>query len=300
MKLFIPLIFLIIIIITIGLFLTFKNTPIPNKIYELPKGLIYLKPKIKNNILPSNSEYISDEPVQVKDEELLVFEPEDIDYYELNNLYDIDLDLENDAVNIYRDSQSVHDSHVQKIIRNDFKNTFEKNTFEKNTFEENNIIVIDDVLQYSKNNFKKDYTTTKKIIEDICHRNSPIINLDGIAEKELLIKTWLKCDNKNKKDQFILELNDCLEKNGSIVCPTGVTTRILSSLYIEEPEKYPVTKGILKQEMLQKASMLRSSNPDEDIDEFKIKLLEKYNEDYKDILTPEDIINETKEWLDYL
>jgi hypothetical protein len=109
----------------------------------------------------------------------------------------------------------------------------------------------------------------------------------------------------------VRNLVDCVEESPlgtNVVCPTGVTSRIVESALIERPELMPRTRETLVQEMLSKANavrtLLESNNTYcnlSDTDQsgtLKNALLETYNQDYQGILSVEQVDEYVKDWID--
>lgn len=148
------------------------------------------------------------------------------------------------------------------------------------------------------------------IIDFIKKRNSPITNLQGKTEVQVLQNAWgLAKTNENIKDYLRSQLLECLEV-GAIVCPTGVVNRIVSSCYIESPELLPRTKNQIDQEMMQTAANVRDNLEKQDnyiqLPEeekhliFKKDFIERLKKDYKEILEEEEIIERISPWLDHV
>jgi hypothetical protein len=198
-----------------------------------------------------------------------------------------------------RDSQNVHDSFIQNYTSKKYN--------DYNGIDTENITNLkQDILHFASNNSKKN--DLQNVLDQIESRNSSLTKFNDDCEMDILQKTW---ENGNDiiKAQIINELLDC--KNGhDIYCPTGVATRIVNANFIEEPEKMAKTKEIFHQEMMNTASTLRTEmendesynnlSPDTQTETFKINLIKKYTQDYKDIIKPEEIIEMTGDWIDYI
>lgn len=212
-----------------------------------------------------------------------------LDYDILN--YDLDENIVNQVLTD-PDSQNIHDSYVQKKIKQDFK---QNDTSDTSDIKES----IDSFIK--NNNLCLDYKHTKvmQIIDDIKQRNSYISSLKK-NEYDILNNTW-NSGNFNVKCEIINQLYDCHDpKFNTLYCPTGVSTRIIEAMYIENPENSPKTKHIINQEMLNTASNLKQQNPDMDQDKFKELLINTYIEEYKDIMTEKDINNTIKDWIEHI
>jgi hypothetical protein len=227
----------------------------------------------------------------------LVFEEDDMNYYteQPRFLLDyLDFDIENQQVEIpVVDNQNTHDSFVQKTIRNTYA-TSNLSTDGKN--------VVKEILKC----VDKDPDITK-VLETIRNRKATISNLNDKKEMEILEEVWNAVKNDDAlKAYFITQLQDCYE-NYSTVCPTGVVTRIVSVLSIKTPEKMPRTKELITEEMLNTASKLRNNLENDEVftklsDEeqqssFKRQLISKYQDDYSDFMTSDEITDITSGWI---
>ena len=213
-----------------------------------------------------------------------------IDYYELD---------ENDLFNFEQNNQTIHDSFVQKKVSNDYSNLKTETNCSKQDDEKIEL----DIIEFIKMNNLRNTNGTEKIrsiIDKIKTRNCYISNLND-SEYEILKTTWKLGDN-NVKTELINQLEDCLDEKyqNSLFCPTGVATRIIESTYINNPEKYPKTKEVLNQEMLNTAAKLRTNNPDLSINEFKLKLIDIYSKEYEGILNKKQINEQIQDWIDYV
>lgn len=192
------------------------------------------------------------------------------------------------------DKQNIHDSFVQKQSKNGYKQIEKGN--EKNIRELNY-----EIKSYIKDN--KLYCETKmqkilNIIDKIQKRNTYISNFSD-TEYNILCNTW-NSGNNNVKIQLLKQLEECLDSFGNLYCPTGVTTRIIESSYIENPEFYPKPKNIINQEILHKTSALRKEYPDLSTNEFKVILIEHLYKDYSELMTKNDISKNISEWIEYI
>lgn len=265
--------------------------------------------KIENLVIVTSNNNIT----KVQDE--AIFGISDIDYYKTPkynkkeiSLYEKDIENNNvlqredflgtDETNIIineqvllnitqqiNDSQNVHDSFVQKDSLKLYKENPENN---------NNDESIRGFL------YQSDYPNKSQIsniLDKIENRNSILTNFDNNTEIEILNNTWGKSISNNQKISFFDALLDSLSENGQdIVCPTGVCTRLISNLQIENPEKMPKSKNLYTQEILQKTSFIRNKYPDISIDDFKTILIKELLIDYPN-LTSLDIQNIIKPWI---
>jgi hypothetical protein len=193
------------------------------------------------------------------------------------------------------DTQNVHDTNIQKQLKSRYKDLSVDN--QNILFNEN------DIISHAFNS-KKDISTLSNIIQEIKNRNSSVTNFNSDNEYTVLKNTWMS-GNDNVKDQIINNLLDC-EEDEILVCPTGTTSRIIESTYIDNPEDMPKTKDMFMTEMLSKASLIRNTleSSISHLDEYeqseilKRNIIKSYNTDYKDILSEDQINNFTKDWID--
>lgn len=186
--------------------------------------------------------------------------------------YELDFDFDNLPLNLLMeldnnegvDHQNVHDTYVQNSIKNIYKN----NTYHQNISNEH-IYLGPDV---------------DKIIEKIKNRNSYISNLNDY-EYNVLLNTYNEAKhNENIRENLIWQLKDCM--NGDhLYCPTGVTSRIVASLAIENPEQLPKDKNTVNTEVLAKFSALTQKYPETDKENIKGLILQDYPEDTQKLVS---------------
>lgn len=191
--------------------------------------------------------------------------------------------------------QNVHDSFVQKKITSDYQK--KKDSPVGCRQEDLQSMIISFVKDKSLRN-----TAGQKKISDVLDkihtRNSYISNLSD-TEWAILGNVW-KDGNDQVKAELINQLDDCVDTHNVLYCPTGISTRILESVYIVNPNNYPKTKEVINQEMLNTAANLRNKFPDLEPAEFKQNLIKKYESDYKDLMTKKEILKQVDDWIDYL
>lgn len=206
------------------------------------------------------------------------------------------------------DSQSVHDSGVNKFVRKIFSNF---KLYKKEDFKINDLL--NDIKNYVYNNKdKKDNEKNNiiKVLNTIKARNATISNLDLATESELLATVWYESkNNENIKDMLLTQLSDTVEKD-TVLCPSGFSNRLAVALTVEEPENYPRTKKMLADEMLVAAAFTRTElekDPDYNTlddssqnNEFKNKLNQKLENDYAGILDKDEIQDMIKPWIDHI
>ena len=195
-------------------------------------------------------------------------------------------------------AQNVHSSLVQDTIKNKY------NTVKSKVSNSNKDITFE-IIEYAKY-LNKDYKKIQDIINQIKTRNSFIKNLNE-TEINVLNNSWISA-NKNVKEQILNELLDMTDGKSYIVCPTGVTSRIINSNIVENPESGPVKESDLRQEMLSTASKIRNELDNlldfqnlpeiEQTNIFKEKLIQKYNKDYNGVISKDRIKKELESWID--
>jgi hypothetical protein len=224
-----------------------------------------------------------------------LFEPADIQFYtertnripiNLNELWEHPQIEDNNFVD--PDSQNIHDSFVQRITKQTAK--------EQLVSVPSNINIFLEINEHLHENPHKNEILT--VLDKIRTRNSVILNLDS-TEIKILEQVWEKAkNNENIKNQLFIELNDCLE-NDEVVCATGTVSRMINALNINNPDMMPKTKEFLRIEMLQTASNIYS-DIGETCPNYKEIIVETLYENYRDILTKEELKTEMSEWIDYI
>jgi hypothetical protein len=193
----------------------------------------------------------------------------------------------------YTGSQNVHDSIVQDITVNKF------NKLQSYPWQDNNII------EWCSQKSPEKLNDLQDVISKISERNSTVSNL-GMSKEMDIIETVWKASSEAVKEQIISELIDCKDTD-SIVCPTGVVSRVINADIIENVEKAPKTKQILRDEMMNTAILVRNileNDPDyigksdsAQLQMFKNSLVDKYSSDYSGIVSNDIIQKELDEWL---
>lgn len=237
----------------------------------------------------------------------MLFEPADLDYYEYNPLPlpeqiifpDINNELAPQEVYVPNiDLQNVHDTTINKYIRKLFNGI--------NIYE--NSDVVKEIKESIKTLEHGKQETIKNVLNDVAKRNGTSTNLNGVSELAVLTSVWnaSKTDD-NIKDMLFQQIQDSYEY-GYTLCTTGFINRISTSLLVNNPEKFPKTKSVIRDEMFNTAANVRTELEKDDIYntlteneqsiELKNKLLNKYQEDYKGILETKEIDDMTKDWID--
>lgn len=175
------------------------------------------------------------------------------------------------------DNQNVHDTFVQKDTQRIY------------TQAQNSIT----------NHSEPDFSNVEPEVLDIIHkiqkRNSYISNLES-NEYEILKNAWNQAEyNSNIKDNLILQLKDTLNEDNELYCPTGVATRIVSALAIENPDQMPKDRGTINTEVLAKFSKVQTDNPHLDKNEIRQVVLQDYPKE-----TVESVDYLINEWIDHV
>lgn len=142
------------------------------------------------------------------------------------------------------------------------------------------------------------------ILDQIKGRNGTLTRFNNRSEYaifEEVIKQIEREDDKDKKENMIAEINhqleDCLNENGVLVCPTGTSSRILMTLSINQLDNYPKTQTLFKQEIINQVGQWVRSTEDSDVKltkkEILDRLVQQYGESEKD-----RIETLTVDWID--
>lgn len=195
-------------------------------------------------------------------------------------------------------AQNVHSSLVQDTIKNKYQESKKKASQSKSRDTQSEIIRFARYL-------KKDTSKLQDIITQIKKRNSFVKHMND-TEINVLHNSWISANN-NVKEQIINELLDITDGKLYIVCPTGVTSRIINANIVENPESSPIKEEDLRKEMLQSASKIRAELDNSasfknlsDIDQdhfFKEKLIQKFYKDYDGIISQDRIRKEYEIWI---
>lgn len=181
---------------------------------------------------------------------------------------------------INTDVQNVHDNTVQKNIKSVFSEILQtQQVFDK-----------EEILDYIKDEEKKEKIS--EILDKILKRNSYVSNLNS-NEEGVIKNVWFNGD-ENVKNQVVNEILDCVDEKGVLYCPTGVTSRIASALYINNPDKFPKTKEILNQEVMTTFGKHFREIPDKELSK------EKTINDYYKVYDRETIASLIDEWIDHV
>jgi len=212
-----------------------------------------------------------------------------------------------DEIRVDGNSQNVHDISVQSTTKALFQE-------KESIFDSLKGDCRADILEYAQT--ASDLPAKKLndiyfVLGEIYDRNAPIYSLQK-KETEVLSQVWWNGNDKVKR-QVLNELVDCKKQDPwddapTIYCPTGVVTRIVAASSIENPEKMPKTKEILRSEMLTTAAQVReelAANPtygklsDEDQNAmFRATLEKTYDKAYDGVISKDVVHAEMNEWID--
>ena len=197
---------------------------------------------------------------------------------------------ENDRFTL--EAQNVHDSKLQRVLRKTF-NDMEK-IDDNDTRDTTNTTTIEDIMSNCPLKYKENVRIT---LDTAFERNNTMTGYNNATEKEIILQTYNMV--KNDEDYltyFFQNLNDCIEY-GNVVCSTGVVSRVLSTQFIKDPEAYPKNEKAIFQEILSKASVIFEKTEGEK-DLFSIELKKMIQDEYKDIMTREEMETRHKEIVD--
>lgn len=267
--------FIILCVILIVMVCLFKKKQ-PKQVFPVsPKVSQYkVNPRPKFRLTPSFM--YTEIPSQKTDtnektlDNIYNFEISDLEFHRMDP--NTRMIFQDDAIHVPDpDSQNVHSSTVQRSIKSKF-----------NEISDSSESFINEISEFYLGD-----ETVQKVLKFISQRNSSINNLDNKTETEIFSDVWKKIkNNENLKSAFCENLKDCIE-DGNVVCPTGTTSRALSTLYIEDPENYPKTESLIREEIFCKASKVRDTTlSDKD---FQNEITKQIKKDYIDILTENEM-----------
>lgn len=218
---------------------------------------------------------------------------------------EVDTPILNRVLETGVDTQNVHDTGVNRYIRNIFRDIPIIHDSYGN--------VVKEIKEYIKNHDMENekYTNIEFVLDKISKRNSTIHNLNG-RELDILATIWDKAkSNDNIRDMLFTQILDTKKSDcDDIYCPTGFVNRISIALVVETPELYPKTNNVINSEMMQTASNIRtklesdpiymSSTDEKQLDMFKKEFYKKIEADYNGILDKEQIDQMVDPWIDDL
>ena len=251
------IIFLFVFIIFYKVFSMFNNQRQYN-IYNPPKlKTIKEKRKIPNNILKTNLK----EPFY------------ELDFFVIYDFEPIEF-IDFDQINI--ENQNVHDNKIQRSLRKEFEKINKTDIKHEN--------ILQDIVQNSPEIYKDN---VEKILNHIKKTNTEMVGYNDETIIDIIKKVYSNLQTQDEIDFFYNNLNDCIDENNKIICSTGIVSRILSTRFLNNPDKFPKSENYIFQEMLNKASNIRKDEEDDDI--FKKKFREEIEKSYSDILTEKEI-----------
>lgn len=292
----------LIVIALVASFLFYRLLKLILKIFKRYRNSTRVVPVPKKTILLNTKpDLFGNQPTRKA-----IFERDDITHYIQTPNFTpdrivFDLPAGNVQIDNIEDVQNVHCNIVQKYIRK----IYEDADIESSRESVSDTDVIAEILEYSG-----DDPVIRKVLNKIQTRNSNITNVGDKTEMDLLRTIWEKANtDTNIKNFLMTQLKDC-EENGSIVCPTGVSTRLAVSTLVNDPESFPKTKDTLNKEMMNTASSIRNELEqdntykalleDEQQEFLKSSILDRYSIDYKGILNENEIKDLTKSWIDHI
>lgn len=228
----------------------------------------------------------------------MMFEHADIEYYnepftqiEFDDfLHQVRNNNDNDLY--FRDAQNVHDTQIQKYIR---KENAELD-YEVPVNTNNKKDIYADLMRDCPDHLKN---KVEQVLNHIKNNDEHIANVDkNISDLLYQISEKGKQD-KNIKEDLYKNIADCVE-NDQVVCATGISTRLTSSLYINNPEEAPKTRELIHQEMMNLSSKVQQDNPTLDGKELQNTILNKLNKHYEGILTKDEVNEYTKDWIEHV
>jgi hypothetical protein len=307
-----------------------KNTPklLSNSLEFEPADIVYYQTqKLINQPKPTTQNYITDNEYAINDaywhntnelhntdgnnewNDLLIEQIHDFGFEQPQNHNNIVNEILVPGV----DTQNVHDTSINKYIRNIFRDIPLTPHSKWETDQ-----VIDEILEYANDNTNdKNKNDIGKVLSTIRSRNSIISNLNDQKELDILTTIWNEANAKetdeqrnNIKDMLMIQIADTMSPSNYVLCPTGFADRISTSLIVEDPEKFPKTQAMINDEMMQTMSNIRNElekdeqytklNDDDQVSQLKEKFFEKAEKDYEGILTKKEIDKVVEPWINML
>ena len=210
----------------------------------------------------------------IKTEYVRLFEPQDIIFnnnriandpreYLADNLIDFD----------FQDTlgpQDVHDSYIQ----NGLSGTHKASETEPKTDAK-----FKDLISFSGSD-----PDILEILTKIKKRNCRMVKYDDRKELDIIYDTFIT-GTENVKSQVMTVLREMFREG--LTCPTGTVSRVREAAFIDYPEKMPVSKQNLQQQMLAKASIFQGN-----YSELRKSLVSEYS----DVYPEEDLHKIIDEW----
>lgn len=186
-------------------------------------------------------------------------------------------DYDYPELHYHLDDQNVHDT----MIQDNLKTKFETQSIFSGASE------LNEIVEYSGYDNK-----VSGVLDKISNRNA---HLDNFKEDEVSIikRVWANGDD-NVRKELLLQLKDCEDSYGMLFCPTGVASRVVSALYINNPGDAPKSRDILNQEILHKYSVMYSRGMEKD------EIVQKIIDEYDGVYSREKINGLISEWIDHI
>ncbi len=189
------------------------------------------------------------------------------------NVFNIDNNIDNNHKSLEErilwidDTQNVHDTHINDELKAQYHSIVEYNRL--NALKKYNINDIINVIRsYEDYDDKTVKLTPPKpetkhnaiaMLNKIAASDPNIVKL-GVTESEFVGEVFRYLMSQKRKDVFLINLIENLEKLNKNVCITGQVVRIMSSL--ADPENSNIgtfqSKNVVKNEIITKASSIRN------------------------------------------
>lgn len=198
----------------------------------------------------------------------------ELDFYVIYDFEPLEFEYLNNQDNL--ENQNVHDNKIQRSLRKEFEKI--------NTTDIKDDNILQNILQNSPDIYKDN---VEKILNHIKKTNTEMVGYNDETIVDIMKKVYSNLQTHDEIDFFYNNLNDCIDENNKVICSTGIVSRILSTRFLNNPDKFPKSENYIFQEMLNKASNIRKDEEDDDI--FKKKFREEIKKSYSDILTEKEI-----------
>ncbi len=230
---------------------------------------IYSPPKLKTIKEKTKKQYIKQNPYNQNIEQPLF----EFDFIVLYDFEPVEFDnLENENL----ENQNVHDNKIQRSLRKEFEKINNTETKDNSIFQ--------DIIQNAPDVYKENI---EKIAKHIIKSDIEMVGYNDEKLKDIVEKVYMNLQNQDEINFFYDNLNDCIDENNKVVCATGIVSRLLSTRFLNHPEKFPKSENYIFQEMLNTASQIRKEESNDDV--FKEKFKQEIEKTYSDILTMKEI-----------
>lgn len=184
------------------------------------------------------------------------------------------------------DPQNVHDHVVQK----DVKRSLEVMAADASggiNYEDELLAEIEKLGEQKRSN-------AKGVVEYIkVNRNIEISSL-GKRLGEIYEVTLQRCHEKECMDALALEMTECYNGNGGLLCVTGIATRIVGSLDGIDDEVKIRPEWALREELLGKASVYSAADNNSD------EILKKLHTEFDPIFGGDVVTRLTADWINHI